>query len=299
VTSALSLAGLFPPLPTPFAPDGALDVGLLRALIASLADEPLAGYVLGGSNGEFPSLTAAERLEVVAAAREVVPRSRLLIAGSGAESTRETIALTREMAARGADAALVVTPSYFKGKMTPAALEAHFRQVADAAPIPVILYNVPVNTGVDLPAVTAIRLAQHPNVIGLKDSGGDLQKMALIVRDGGPGFQVLAGSAGFLLPALTVGAVGCIGALASLAARPLDRMITSLRGGALDEARAIQLRLVEANLAVTARFGLAGLKAAHQLCAGPAGVVRPPLLGLDGDEPGTLRAILVKAGLLA
>jgi 4-hydroxy-2-oxoglutarate aldolase len=298
VTSAFSLAGLFPPLPTPFAPDGALDVGLLRALIASLADEPLAGYVLGGSNGEFPSLTASERLEVVAAAREVVPRSRLLIAGSGAESTRETIALTREMAARGADAALVVTPSYFKGKMTAAALEAHFRQVADAAPIPVILYNVPVNTGVDLPAVTAIRLAQHPNVIGLKDSGGDLQKMALIVRDAGPAFQVLAGSAGFLLPALTVGAVGCIGALASLAARPLDRMIASLRGGALDEARAIQLRLVEANLAVTARFGVAGLKAALQLCGRPAGVVRPPLLGLDGDEQATLRAILVRAGLL-
>jgi 4-hydroxy-2-oxoglutarate aldolase len=299
MTTALSLAGLFPPVPTPFSPDGALDLGALRALLRGLGDDPLAGYVLGGSNGEFTSLSAAERLEVVSAAREVVPRERLLIAGSGAESTRETIALTREMAARGADAVLVVTPSYFRGKMTAAALEGHFRQVADAAPVPVILYNVPANTGVDLPAAAAIALAAHPNIIGLKDSGGDLQKMALVLRETDRvRFEVLAGSAGFLLPALVLGAVGGIAALANLAARPLDRMMACLRAGALDEARAIQVRLVEANLAVTARFGVAGLKAALALCGRPAGVVRPPLLPLAGEESAALKAILVRAGLL-
>jgi 4-hydroxy-2-oxoglutarate aldolase len=293
-----SLAGLFPPLPTPFSADGALDLPALRTLLQALGDDPLSGYVLGGSNGEFPSLTSDERLAVVAAAREVVPRTRLLIAGSGAESTRETIALSREMAARGADAVLVVTPAYFKGRMTPAALEAHFSQVADAAPVPVILYNVPVNTGVDMPAPVVIKLAQHTNIIGLKDSSGDLQKMALILREVDPAFQVLAGSAGFFLPAMLVGAVGCIGALANFAAGPLDRMVAALHAGALDEARAIQLRLVEANLAVTARFGVAGLKAALELVGRPVGTVRAPLLPLDPGERETLRSVLAGAGLL-
>jgi 4-hydroxy-2-oxoglutarate aldolase len=297
-TAAVSLSGLFPPLPTPFRADGALDLETLRALLRTLNAEPLAGYLVGGSNGEFTSLTGDERLEVVAAAREVIPKSRLLIAGTGAESTRETIVLTTAMARQGADTALVVTPSYFKGKMTPAALETHFRQVADASPIPVILYNVPSNTGVDLPAAPIIKLAQHPNIIGLKDSSGDLQKMALVIRETGPSFQVLAGSTGYMLPALVLGAVGCIGALGNIAARPLDRLIQCARAAEIEEARAIQLRLVEANLAVTARYGVAGLKAALELCGRPAGVVRGPLLPLDAEERAAVRAILAKAELL-
>jgi 4-hydroxy-2-oxoglutarate aldolase len=289
---------MFPPLPTPFRADGALDLDTLRALLRTLNEEPLAGYLVGGSNGEFTSLSWEERLEVIAAAREVIPKGRLLIAGSGAESTRDTIALTREMARRGADTALVVTPSYFKSKMTPAALEAHFRRVADASPIPVILYNVPSNTGVDLPAAPVIKLAQHPNIIGLKDSSGDLQKMALVIRETGPSFQVLAGSTGYLLAAMVIGAVGGIGALANIAAAPLDRLMSCARSGAIEEARAIQLRLVEANLAVTARYGVAGLKAALELCGRPVGVVREPLLPLETEEKAALRAILMKAELI-
>jgi 4-hydroxy-2-oxoglutarate aldolase len=160
------------------------------------------------------------------------------------------------------------------------------------------LYNVPGNTGLDLPAAPIIKLAQHPNIIGLKDSSGDLQKMALVIRETGSGFQVLAGSTGYMLPALTIGAVGCIGALANLAARPLDRLIACVRTGALDEARAIQLRLVEANLAVTARFGVSGLKAALELVGRPVGVARSPLLPLEPEERAALRAILIRAELL-
>ena len=290
---------MFPPLPTPFRPDGALDLETLRSLLRTLNEEPLAGYLVGGLNGEFTSLSWDERLEVVAEAREVIPKGRLLIAGSGAESTRDAIALTREMARRGADTALVVTPSYFKSKMTPAALEGHFRRVADASPIPIILYNVPSNTGVDLPAAPVIKLAQHPNIIGLKDSSGDLQKMALVIRETGPSFQVLAGSTGYLLAAMVIGAVGGIGALANIAARQLDRLMTCARAGQIEEARAIQLQLVEANLAVTARFGVAGLKAALELCGRPAGVVREPLLPLEPEEKAAVRAILVKAAIIA
>jgi hypothetical protein len=163
------------------------------------------------------------------------------------------------MARRGADTALVVTPSYFKGRMTPAALEAHFQAVADASPIPVILYNVPSNTGVDMAAAPVIKLARHPNIIGIKDSSGDLQKMALIIRETAPAFQVLAGSTGYILPALAIGAVGCIGALANLAARPLDRLITCARSGELAEARAIQARLFPERAPAISGFRIAGL----------------------------------------
>ena len=297
-TSRLSLTGMFPPLPTPFRPDGALDLEALGGLLRTLNDEPLAGYLVGGSNGEFTSLTHDERVEVITAAREAIPRSRVLIAGSGAESTRETIALTREMATRGADTVMVVTPSYFKSRMTPAALEIHFRRVADASPVPVILYNVPGNTGIDMPAAPVIKLAQHPNIIGIKDSSGDLQKMAFIIRETGPDFQVLAGSTGYLLAAMVIGAVGGVGALANIAARPLDRLMACARSGAIEEARAIQLRLVEVNIAVTARFGVAGLKAAIEMCGRPAGVVREPLLPLEPEEKAALRAILARAELL-
>jgi 4-hydroxy-2-oxoglutarate aldolase len=297
-TSRLSLAGMFPPLPTPFRPDGAVDLDALRTLLRTLNEEPIAGYLVGGSNGEFTSLSREERLEVVSAAREVIPKDRILMAGSGAESTRETVAITREMAARGADTVLVVTPSYFKSRMTAAALETHFRRVADASPVPVILYNVPSNTGVDMAAAPIIKLAQHPNIIGLKDSSGDLQKMAFVIRETGPNFQVLAGSTGYLLAAMVIGAVGGVGALANIAARALDRLMACARSGAIEEARAIQLRLVEVNLAVTARFGVAGLKAAIEMCGRPAGVVREPLLPLEPEEQAALRAILARAELL-
>lgn len=289
--------GLFPPVTTPFRADGALDLDQLRANLEKLNREPLAGYVLGGSNGEFTSLTWDERLEVVRAARAVTPQDRLLIAGSGMESTRATIALTRHMAELGADAALVITPSYYKGRMTPAALEAHFREVADASPLPVILYSVPANTGIDLPAASVVKLAQHPNIIGLKDSGGDITKIGLMLHQVPAGFQILAGSGGFLLSAMMLGATGGVVALANIAPRSLARMIAALGAGDLAEARAIQLRLIETNIAVTARFGVAGLKTALDMLGYHGGPVRAPLMPLPDEDAATLRNILSRAGL--
>lgn len=294
----LSLAGLFPPVATPFKENGDLDLDALRTNLEQLNREPLAGYVLGGSNGEFTSLTIEERLEVVAAARAVTPRDRLLIGGSGLESTRATMDLTRRMAGLGVDAVMVVTPGYFKNKMTPAALEAHYRAVADAAPVPVILYSVPANTGVDLPAAAVARLATHPNIIGLKDSGGDITKIAQMVHETPDDFQVLAGSAGFLLAALAVGAVGGVMALANIAARPLAALLAKFQAGDLAGARQAQLQLIEVNAAVTARFGVAGLKAAMDLLGYRGGRPRPPLLPLAEEETRVLKGILEKAGLI-
>jgi 4-hydroxy-2-oxoglutarate aldolase len=235
-------------------------------------------------------------VELVRVARQVIPSNRLLIAGTAMESTLETIDLTRRVAQAGADVAIVVTPSYYKGKMNAAALEHHYRQVADASPIPLMLYNVPVYTGVDLPAQAVINLAKHPNIIGMKESGGDVTKIGYMVHETPDDFQILAGSAGFLLGALAVGAVGSVAALANIAASPLARLLECFNERDLAGARAIQLPLIEPNTAVTSRFGVPGLKAAMDMLGYYGGPVRSPLLPLSEEDKAALCSVLVKAG---
>jgi 4-hydroxy-2-oxoglutarate aldolase len=259
---------------------------------------PLAGYVVGGSNGEFVYQTAAERVAVVREARKQVPADRLLIAGSGMQSTRATVDLTARMAMAGADAALVVTPSYYQAKITGELLEHHYRQVAEASPIPVILYSVPANTGVDLPAESVALLAQRPNIIGIKDSGGSLEKIEQMVRETPEDFQVLAGSGGYLLPALELGAVGAVAALACIAGDRLAEVASRFQRGDMEGAKTLQQGLLEVNRAVTAQFGVAGLKAALDMLGLYGGPVRSPLLGLTDQARKKLRVSLERAGLL-
>ena len=297
--SRVSLSGIFPPIPTPFKANEDIDFDRLRSNLERWNQEPLGGYIVGGSNGEFVFLTVEERVDVVRAARQWIPRDRLLIAGAGMESTRETIDLTRRMAQAGADVALIVTPNYYKARMNVAALEHHFRQVADAAPIPILLYSVPANTGLDMPAQAVIALAQHPNIIGIKDSGGDITKIGFMAHETrSADFQIVAGSASFFLAALSVGAVGCVPALGNIAGAKLAQLLDCFKRGDTDSARAIQLPLIEANTAVTSRFGVPGLKAAMDMLGYYGGPVRSPLLPLSDAETAELRRILVKAGLL-
>jgi len=294
----LSLDGVFPPIPTPFNTDGDIDLDRLRDNLDRWNEQPLSGYVVGGSNGEFVSLTPDERVEVVQEARVTIPSDRLLIAGSGMESTRATVDLTLQMAGVGADAVIVVTPSYYKRFMSAAALENHYRQVADVSPVPIILYSVPANTGVDLQLEAVVRLANHPNVVGIKDSGGSVAKIGAMVHETPDGFQVLAGSAGFFLGALAVGAVGTVAALANIAGPELVEMLTQFRSGNLALAQEIQKRLIEVNTAVTTRFGVPGLKAALDMMGYYGGPVRSPLLPLSDEERGTIRWVLEKAGFI-
>ncbi|HYA41503.1 MAG TPA: dihydrodipicolinate synthase family protein [Syntrophobacteraceae bacterium] len=297
--SKLSLAGVFTPIPTPFRDDGQVDYDRLEYNLNRWNQEPLAGYVVCGSNGEYAYLTVDERVELIRGARQVIPSNGLLIAGSGMESTHQTIDLTRRMAGAGADVAIVVTPCYYRGQMTAAALERHYRQVADASPVPVVLYSVPANTGLDLPAQVAVSLAKHPNIIGMKDSGGDVARigyMAHETRD--EEFQILAGSAGFLLAALAVGAVGGVCALANIAAARLTSLWKYFLQGNAKKARELQLPLIEVNTAVTSRFGVPGLKAAMDLLGYYGGPVRAPLMVLPEEDKATLRNILQKAELL-
>jgi 4-hydroxy-2-oxoglutarate aldolase len=192
----------------------------------------------------------------------------------------------------------VITPSFYDNKMTPNALLGHLNAVADTSPIPVVLYNVPKFTHVDMDAATIARAARHPNVVGIKDSGGNIAKLADIVRLVDAGFQVLAGSAGFLFPALAVGAVGGVLALANVAPQQCIDIQCLFEAGRWDEAAALQRRMVPVNAAVTARYGMAGLKAALDMLGYHGGPVRAPLLDLDEEERQALRQTLIDGGLL-
>ncbi|XP_037545815.1 4-hydroxy-2-oxoglutarate aldolase, mitochondrial-like [Nematolebias whitei] len=202
----LDLSGIYPPIATPFTAEQDVDYQQLEQNLLKHAKIPFKGLVVQGSNGEYPYLTEEERVEVVRAVRRSLPEGKLLMAGSGCESTRATVELTGKMAAAGADAVLVVTPCFYKGKMDGRALIHHFTKVADSSPVPVVLYSVPANTGLELPLEAVVELSQHPNILGLKDSGGDITRMGLIVhKTKAQDFQVLAGSAGFLMAAYCVG----------------------------------------------------------------------------------------------
>ncbi|XP_054975255.1 4-hydroxy-2-oxoglutarate aldolase, mitochondrial isoform X2 [Sorex araneus] len=202
----VDIAGIYPPVTTPFTATAEVDYGKLEDNIRKLSTLPLRGIVVQGSNGEFPFLTSSERLEVVSRVRQAMPKDKLLLAGSGCESTQATVEMTLSMAQVGADAVMVVTPCYYRGRMDSAALIHHYTKVAELSPIPVVLYSVPANTGLDLPLEAVVTLSQHPNIVGIKDSGGDVTRIGLMVhKTKGQDFQVLAGSAGFLLAAYAVG----------------------------------------------------------------------------------------------
>jgi 4-hydroxy-2-oxoglutarate aldolase len=295
---ALSLHGVFPPIPTPYNSRGDVACDALAANLQRWNRYDLAGYVVLGSNGEAVYLAEREKVRAWEAARQAIPAPRLMIAGTGCESTGRTIALTRQAAQAGADAALVITPHFFGTQMTGQALVAHYHAVADASPIPVVLYNVPKFTHLDMDAAAIARAATHPNVIGIKDSGGNVAKLADVVRLAPPDFQVLAGSAGFFFAALTLGAVGGVLALANVAPQQAIDIYRLFQAGRWDEAAARQRRMLPVNAAVTARYGVAGLKAALDMLGYHGGPVRAPLLDLAEDERQDLREILDDGGVL-
>ncbi len=294
----ISMAGIFPPIPTPFDAAGELDLKALAANLERWNRYPLAGYVVLGTNGEFPYLSETEKLAYLEAARKHIPPGKLFMAGTGCESAHSTIALTKKAAALGTDVAIVISPSYYKSRMDAAGLSHYYQAVADASPIPVSIYNMPANTNVDMSADLIVKLSQHPNIAGLKDSSGNLAKLGEIIRFARPGFQVLAGSAGFLYPACCLGAVGGVLALANIAPQQCCDILNFFKHGKHEDARELQLRMIVPNTAVTARFGVPGLKAAMEMAGFYGGPPRSPLLPLGDAQKETLRTILVEAGIL-
>jgi 4-hydroxy-2-oxoglutarate aldolase len=201
----------------------------------------------------------------------------VLLVGTGRQSTRATIAATKRAAKAGADAVLVLTPFYFKAQMTPDALTDHYRGVADESPVPVLLYNFTNVTGINLTPDTVAALSAHPNIVGLKDSNGDIAQVAGVVARVPAGFTVLVGSAATLYPAMVMGAAGGIVAVANVVPDVCARLYDLVRAGKHDEARVLQRRLTPLANAVTSGYGIAGLKVAMELAGYVGGEVRRPL----------------------
>jgi 4-hydroxy-2-oxoglutarate aldolase len=290
--------GVYPPVPTFFDAQENLDLDTLRRHLRRLADSGITGYVLMGSNGEAVHLSEEEREQVITTAREVVGSGEQvmpIVAGCGDQSARATIAHCRVAARCGANFALVLPPSYYRGLMNNPALISYYQAVADSSPLPVVLYNMPTSAaGIDLDAATICTLAEHPNIIGLKDSAGNIAKLAQVIAAVPTSFKVYAGSASFLLPTLVVGGMGTVAALANVFPHEVCTVQALFEAGKLEEAREAQARIIPANSAVTSIYGVPGLKAALELTVGYGGKPRLPLQPLTEQEREKLAAILRK-----
>jgi 4-hydroxy-2-oxoglutarate aldolase len=269
--------GIFTPITTPFTTGDTVDEAALARNVDRWMATPLTGLVVLGSNGEAAQLDEAEADRVVEIVREHVPSGRPLIAGTGRESTKATIAATARAAAAGVDAVLVRTPSFFKAQMSAEIFVRHYTEVADASSVPVLLYNVTMFTGVTLQVEAVERLAAHPNIVGMKESGSDIGYISELVEKTPDDFTVLAGSATTYFQALCAGCDGGILALASLLPDACARMQALVRDQRLAEARALQYWMIPLARSIGGTYGVAGLKAALDLIGYTGGVPRPPL----------------------
>ena len=286
----LNLSGIYPPIATPFK-DEEVDYAGLRHNVGRWMGTGLRGLLVLGSNGEAASVDDDEAERIVATVREGVPRDRVLLAGTGRQSTRAAMAATTRAARAGADAVLVLTPFYFKSQMTPEALADHYRAIADASPIPVLLYNFTNVTGLNMAPDTVAALSAHPNIVGLKDSNGDIGQVGAVVARVPPSFTVLVGAAATLYPAMMMGASGGIVAAANVVPEVVVRLFDLARAGRHDEARALQRRLTPLANAVTSGYGIAGLKVAMEIAGYVGGGVRRPLRPAKPEVRGVLQLL--------
>jgi 4-hydroxy-2-oxoglutarate aldolase len=291
-------AGVYTPIVTPFTSADVIDEKGLADNIRRWMTTPLTGIVVLGSNGEAPQLEDGEADRAIEIVRAGMPKDRPLIAGTGRESTKATIAATRRAAALGADAALVRTPSFFKNAMTSEVFIRHYAAVADASPIPVLLYNVTMYTGVTLQADAVEQLSAHPNIVGMKESGNDLILISDCVSRTPDDFTVLAGSATTLFQSLCAGCDGAILALAALLPDECVRMVQLVRENKIAEARALSRTLLPIARSVGGGFGIPGLKAALDLLGFAGGMPRPPLRPASKQIVETIRGQLDTLGVL-
>ena len=293
-----SLYGAYAPITTPFDERGEVAYDKLEANIAKWAMTRLTGLVVLGSNGEGVFLTEQERVKVWEVARAALPRQKKMIAGTGCESTYATAKLNDAAVQAGADAVLVITPNYYRSKMDGPAMVRHYTTLAEESARPVFIYNMPGNTGIDLPPDTILEIARHPNVIGVKDSSGNVVKMGTVIASAPPHFRVYAGSASFLYPAMALGAVGGVMALANIAPDLCCDLYDLAAAGRHEEARDLQLKLIPLNTAVTSGFGIAALKQGLDWLGFYGGPVRSPLTPLNDAQKLKLRELMTAVGLL-
>jgi 4-hydroxy-2-oxoglutarate aldolase len=275
----LKLSGIFPPIPTPFNHSGDLYVPKIRSNLEKWNLTTLAGYVVSGSTGESVYLTEAEKLQLWEEVAKYTPTNKLLLAGTGMESVRETIHLTNLAAELGYKCAMVRTPHYYKNLLNNLDAQAlYFRAVADQAKIPLMIYNWPQTTAIDISVETVALLSEHPNIIAIKESSGNMEKLEALVKAVKPGFQVLNGSAPNLAASLRAGAVGAVLAYASAAPFSCLTIAEAVLKREYDAAEDWQNRIREAALLVTVKYGIPGLKYAMDFNGYYGGPPRLPLI---------------------
>lgn len=289
----MQLQGIFAPVISTFhAGSEDLDLDGFAANVRSHIAEGLGGVVVAGSTGEAALLSEAERGALVATAREHTPAGKLVIAGCGGESTRQTVARTQQAKASGADAVLVVAPHYYANAMSEEVLRAHYRRVADESPLPVILYNIPKYMHFALSAELVAELAQHGNVIGIKDSSGVLDMLKGFLKAQSPTFSVLTGSGSGLQAGLEAGARGGILAVSLFAAGSALEVFGGVREGDAERAAKAQARLKPMADVIVAKLGVPGVKAAMDTVGKVGGMPRMPLLPLEAAGRAEVAAAL-------
>lgn len=298
----LRLKGIIPALTTPFEAHGAVALGRMRENVGAYNRTGLSGYLAVGSTGESVLLDRAEFERVLSVVREAAAPGRILIAGTGVESTAETISRTEVAAKLGYDYALVCPPCYFKPAMTSHVLVEHYRRVADASRIPVLLYSVPQYTGVAIEVDVAARLSEHPNVAGMKDSSGNVDRVGAILASVPDSFELVTGASSTVYPSMTVGAKGGILALADFLPELCVALYDAIVAGDALKSLEIQRRLIPPTQRIVGTMGIAGVKYAMDRRGYYGGPVRGPLLPLNEahkKEVETLMAALAPSAAIA
>jgi len=284
-------SGVFAALTTPYAHDGSVSLADLKHNVHRYNQTDLAGYVALGSTGESVLLNSSEMEGILVTVKEAA-KGKKLLAGAGAESTAETLERVKRAANAGYDAVLVKTPYYYKNALKPDVLIAHYRRVADESPIPVVLYSIPQFTGIALGVGEVAVLAEHPNIVGIKDSSGNVQGVAEFIAATPPKFQVLVGSAATIYPSLALGARGAILALACALPEKCVALFELFRQGQHEKARQLQAILVRASKVIVSELSLAGVKYAMDQRGYRGGIPRLPLQPLHPEQKKRLMELL-------
>jgi 4-hydroxy-2-oxoglutarate aldolase len=295
---AKKIEGVYAPIATPFGADREIDFGKYEENLAKFSKTGLAGITALGSNGEYQLLSHREKLDVVAAIRKGLSSDKSVLAGTGCESLKETVELTKEAADLGADAALVINPSYYKRDMNDSTLEKFYVALADVSPIPVMVYNMPGNTGINLSSSLVIKLSSHPNIVGIKDSGGNIVQIAEIIAGVPEDFSVFAGSGSFLFATVALGGKGGTLAVGNVAPDLCAELYSLCVKKEYEKARKIQLDLLELNACVTSRYGIGGMKAAMDLAGFYGGKPRLPIQPAPDATVAAIRSEIERLGLL-
>lgn len=294
----ISVEGILPPMITPFKEDGEVDYKAFESNIEKWNNDRLAGYLVLGSNGEAVYLTEEEKKELIKITVSTAKDGRHIIVGSGYESLRETVRFTNKAAKLGVHAALVLTPFYYGGKMTNEALINYFTKLANSSDIPILIYNVPKFTHINVKPETVAELSKHPNIIGMKDSLGDVPQLATFKRVVPGDFNLIVGTASAWYPALTLGIRAGILALSNCNPNECANVKEAFDNGEWKKSREIYQRMFPINTAVTGTYGIAGLKYACDLLGYTGGIVRCPLLPLKDNEKKEIENILRTAEVI-